>query len=240
MIPFETMFQLLTIACSAIEQPIPPTPAAEEAGASSGYAIDAEISTLQDRDGSGGYDGWHLQFGAGLTTYEDVDGPDEEIDFDEGMELTAGIIRRTGADDGNNWAFDWGFEAIWTDQDADSDDEGPVRDVTVLGGLITGVAEYAFTPAFAGFFGLGIGVAWVDVGTRSDNLSDFEEEDGPFLAWDATAGVRWWTSENVAWHLGYRFLNVSEVEVEEEFLNQDNFDLDTEQHIAELGIRFHL
>src|SRR5262245_12172325 len=64
-------------------------------------------------------DGLYLQFSGGLTTTTDSDGPDEDIEFDEGFTLAGVLGSRFGADDDNILAFDLELEILWSDQDAD-------------------------------------------------------------------------------------------------------------------------
>lgn len=189
---------------------------------------------------SHGENGLYLQFNGGLSTTTDSDGPGEEIDFDEGFALSGAIGSRFGADDGNATAFDLEFEVIYTDQDAD--DKGvleSVTDVTVFGGLVNGVFDFSLAESFSVYAGGGIGASMLDIGTESDGLNDFEDEDGPFLTWQLKGGLRFWASHNVAWNLGYRFLNIDDAEIDDD-LGGAEFDLQTQQHVLELGVRFQL
>lgn len=210
----------------------------------SALRTDVPSRTSRARDRRAAYaqggDGMYLQLGAGLTTTHDANGPGEEIDFDEGYAIPVAIGCRFGASDGNPVAFDVEFEGLWTDQDAD--DSGTlqaVTDVSVLGGLVNGLAEFAVSDRLALYAGAGLGLAALDVGTTSDALNDFDEEDGPFLAWQLKAGVRLWTSERTAWSLGYRFLNIDDAEIDDD-IGGASFDFETEQHVVELGLRFGL
>lgn len=193
-----------------------------------------------DNRNSLGENGLYLQFNGGLTTTTSSDGPGEEIDFDEGFGLSAAIGSRFGANDGNATAFDLEFEVIYTDQDAD--DQGvleAVTDVTVFGGLVNGIFDFALGESASVYAGGGIGASMLEVGTESDGLIDFEEEDGPFLTWQLKGGFRFWASQHLAWNLGYRFLNVDDAEIDDD-LGAAEFELQTEQHVVELGVRFQL
>lgn len=185
-------------------------------------------------------DGLYLQFSGGFTTTTDSDGPDEDIEFDEGW-MAAGVIgSRFGANDDNRVAFDLELEILWSDQDAD--DEGAleaVTDVTILAGLINGLVDFELTRSLSLYVGGGIGAAGLDVGTTSDAVNDFDEDDGPFLAWQGKAGLRLWAMEAASFFLGYRFLNVDDAEIDDD-LGGAEFDLETSQHVAEVGIRFQL
>jgi opacity protein-like surface antigen len=204
------------------------------------FAQDYDDEYADDYAGARGGNGWYLSGLFGLVTTSNSDGPDEEIDFDEGFQVGGAIGTRFGGDDGNAWAFDTELEVLYNDQDADN--EGvleAVSDITVLAALINGVAEFALTERFALYGGAGIGMAGLDIGTESDAVNDFDEEDGPFLAWQAKAGVRLWASDDVAWSLGYRFINIDDAEIDDD-LGGASFDLQTEQHVIELGVRFQL
>ena len=51
--------------------------------------------------------------------------------------------------------------------------------------------------------------------------------------------MRLWASDDVAWTLGYRFLNIDDAEIDDD-LGGASFDLETQQHIFQLGVRFQL
>lgn len=181
--------------------------------------------------------GWYARINAGITTTSNSDGPSEEIDFDEGYLLGVAIGHSFGRGSG---AVDFGIEAegLWTDQEADTNGAAqPVRDSNVGGLLLNGTVDWRFAEQFSLYGAAGVGGAWVDVGTESDSLSDFDEEDGPFLAWQAKAGVAWHFGSRTALQFGYRFLNVDDVELDDD-ANDASFDLQTEQHVLELGIVF--
>ena len=187
-----------------------------------------------------GHDGLYLHLAAGLTTTRDSDGPGEEIDFDEGYAIPVAIGVRFGADDGNAFAFDIELEGIWTDQDASTSGAlQAVTDLSVLGALVNGVGEFALSDRIALYAGGGIGLAELDAGTTTDALNDFDEEDGPFLAWQVKAGLRFWSSGSTAWDIGYRFLNIDDATIDDDLAGA-SFDLQTEQHVLELGLRFGL
>ena len=180
--------------------------------------------------------GWYIQVGGALVTTQDSDGPDEEIDFDEGWGVPLAFGRRFGADDSNRIAFDLEAEGIYTDQDANQTGAlEALSDLAVLGALLNAVGDFGLTDNVALYGGAGIGVAWVDVTEETT----FEEEDGPFLAWQAKAGLRWYASRSVSWSLGYRFLNIDDAEIEDD-LGASDFDLETQQHMIELGVRWAL
>jgi len=181
--------------------------------------------------------GMFFRVGGGLITAEESDGPDEEIDFDEGYLVDLAVGHRfAGAP--NNLAFDLEVEGIWTDQD--TDEEGGIEsisDVTVLGALLNGMADYRLAQHFSIYGGAGIGAAFMDIGTQSDALNDFDDEDGPFLTWQGKAGVKFLTSGGGAFNLGYRFLNVDDVEIDDD-VGDSEFDLETIQHGLEIGYTF--
>ena len=182
--------------------------------------------------------GTYVRVGAGLVTTEETDGPDEEIDFDEGYMIDLALGHRFADDPDDKFGFGIELEGLWTDQDAD--DDPPIqalRDITVLGAFLNGLVDYQFSDSFGIYAGAGIGSAWMDVGTESDSFNDFEDEDGPFLAWQARGGLQLWTSPSLAWNLGYRFLNIDDVEIDDD-LGGAEFDLETTQHMLEIGASF--
>jgi len=245
MIPFFLVSRFIGLAAAAATgSPVVLPPAADTDLHPStpvpSWIDDADVGPAYQAAGEVGRDGWHLQIDGGFTTTENSAGPDEDIEFDEGLKLGLGLMNRTGTENGDRWAFDWGVNALFTDQDANKDNTPPVRDTTVMGLYLQGIVDYAVSDVLSIYGGLGIGPAWLDVGTASDQPSDFSEEDGPFLSWNAQAGLRWWSSPNVAWNLGYRFVNVDNVNLDDGGVDDADFDLETTQHIAEVGVMFHL
>jgi opacity protein-like surface antigen len=179
----------------------------------------------------------YVRVTGGITTTEDSDGPDEDVEFDEGYLLSLGLGHRLGArETGLGFALE--LDGFWSDQDAD--DEGvlqAVTDVTAAGVLANGVVDYRLADQFTLYGAAGIGAAWLDIGTASDGINEFDDEDGPFLAWQLKAGVAWNFGENTALHLGYRFLNIDDAEIDDGIGDAD-FDLQTQQHVLELGLLF--
>lgn len=178
-----------------------------------------------------------FRINGGFMTVADSDGPSEDVKFDEGYLLALAIGQRlTKGERALN--FDLELEGVWTDTDVD--DSGTIQaisDVSTIGVLVNGMLDFRLADRMSLYGGAGIGVAWMDVGTESDALNDFDDEDGPFLAWQAKAGVMWRTSPEFALTFGYRFMNVDDNEIDDSLGGAD-FDLQTEQHVLELGLRF--
>lgn len=195
------------------------------------------IPEQHDSDNNHAQDSWYLRATGGFVTTESSDGPDEEIDFDEGYLLSLGIGHRFGASEtGVGFALE--LEGVWTDQDADDDGAlQAVTDVTVAGALLNGMVDFRFADHFSIYGGAGIGAAWLDIGTASDGIDDFDDEDGPFLAWQARAGLAWSFTESLSLHVGYRFLNVDDAELDNG-AGDSSFDLETQQHVLEAGLLF--
>lgn len=209
-------------------------PAAAATAPIAGPATQDSLHSLWPRDG------WYVQLGIGLTTTEESSGPDEEIDFDEGYLVPVALGRRYGTNDGGNFSYDVEVEGIFSDQDAD--DRGPiqaVRDVTGASLLLNWIGDLALAEALSVYAGPGIGIGWLNVGTNSDSFNDFQDDDGPFLAWQIKAGVRWRTGPGTSLSLGYRFLNIDDADIDDNVGNA-SFDLETQQHALELGLRFLL
>lgn len=188
----------------------------------------------QDSDGFGPT---YLRINGGLVTTEESDGPDEEIDFDEGYLVGLALGQRVSSGR-NPLNFALELEGLWTDQDAD--DDGPIQaiqDITVIGAFLNGLFDFRVADRLSLYAGAGIGGAWMDIGTESDALNDFDDEDGPFLSWQAKAGLMWRTSDSTALSVGYRFLNIDDVEIDDD-IGSASFDLETQQHAIELGLTF--
>lgn len=179
----------------------------------------------------------YLRLSGGVVTTTDSDGPDEDIEFDEGYLIGVALGRRFGEGD-QPLGFALELEGLWTDQDADDGNTlDPVRDVNTLSALLNGLITFRLTDSFGLYGGAGIGAAWVDVGTSSDALNDFDSEDGAFLTWQLRAGLEFWASRAWGINLGYRFVNIDDVEINDD-VGSENFELETRQHVLELGVSF--
>lgn len=179
----------------------------------------------------------YLRLGAGLVTTEDSNGPDEDVGFDEGYMLSLALGRRLGASE-NGLGVSLELEGYWSDQDAD--DQGPlqaVSDVTAGALFLDGILDLRLADAVSLYGGGGIGAAWVDVGTRSDSIHDFTTDDGPYLAWQARAGAAFHLTANTSLYAGYRFVNIDDADIDDG-LGSASFDLETQQHVLEVGVSF--
>jgi opacity protein-like surface antigen len=217
------MFLLTLAATNAAPSPTPDPVAAWSAPY---YAMDSHTERNS-----------YLRLSGGFVTTENSSGPDEDVEFDEGYLLGVAFGRRMGASE-NGLGFGLELEGLWTDQDANSNGVlQAVTDVTVIGVLLNGTLDFKVADAFSIYGGAGIGAAWLDVGTKSDSINDFNDEDGPFLAWQARAGVAWHVSDNTAFNVGYRFLNIDDAQIDDG-LGSSSFDLETQQHVLEIGLTF--
>lgn len=191
------------------------------------------------QDLHGRRDGTYLQSGFGLVTTQTSNGPTQDVDFDNGYAVPLAIgWHLPGKDDA--FALDLEVEALYTDQDVD--DNGltqAVTDITQIALLFNALADFEVGESLSLYAGGGIGLSFLDIGTTNDGLSSFDDEDGPFLAWQLKGGVRWWMSDALSWSVGYRLLNVDDVEIDDGF-GSSSFDLETRQHVIELGIRVQL
>ncbi len=232
-----TSFLLLAASCFLTPNPLAPNPSGPgSTGTESALLAPVFVAPAFD-DGSWHGGGSYLRLMGGLMTMADSDGPAEDIEFDEGYLLAAAFGQRL-TDGDRPLNFDLELEGVWTDTDADSTGTlQAISDVSTLGAFLNGMVDLRLADRFSIYGGAGIGAAWMDVGTESDALNDFNDEDGPFLAWQAKAGVMWRTSQDIAIVLGYRFINVDDNEVDDG-IGGASFDLQTEQHVIEVGLRF--
>ncbi len=200
------------------------------------YAFQIDDTGARDPDGRPG--GAYLQVGGGLVTTEDSDGPDEDVEFDEGYLVSVALGHRFASS--SPLAFDLELEGVWTDQDADDDGAlQAVNDVTSIGALVNGLVDFRMTRSISLYGGAGIGATWLDIGTESDALNDFDDEDGPFLTWQAKAGVAFAIARSAELRVGYRFHNIDDAEIDDG-IGDSSFDLETSQHVLEVGLRFGL
>jgi opacity protein-like surface antigen len=177
---------------------------------------------------------WYLRINAGAVTTQSSDGPSQDIDFKEGWLAAAAIGERVTSGEGPvNFALE--IEGVWTQQDADDSDA--LDDVTTASAYLNGVFDFRLAERLSLYAGAGIGAAWMDVGTKSDSLHDFNDEDGPFLTWQLKAGLIWHLSPNLGLSVGYRFRNIDDNQIDNG-IDNSSFDLKTEQHIAEVGLTF--
>lgn len=232
------MYTHLALLAASFAQPVAPVEApldpVHEPLSYSAFTNAAPLALDEDNGGT-----TYIRFSGGLVTTESSDGPSEDIDFDEGYLLAFAIGQRMSSSD-SPLNFDLELEGVWTDQDAD--DDGAIQalsELQVLGAFINGTLYFNLGDRLSLYGGAGIGAAWLDVGTETTGLNDFDDEDGPFLAWQARAGIQWAFSSGTALNLGYRFLNVDDAEIDDD-LGGASFDLQTQQHVAEIGLRFGL
>lgn len=235
LIPLVLALPIVPMSQPLIEQPVLP-----EARLSAALAPVVEPASswtaLQGVEGNGG--GSYLRASAGFVTMQDADSPDQDIEFNEGYLLALAFGQRMN--DNSDFNFDLELEAVWTDQDAD--DNGPiqaVRDVTFGALFLNGKFDVPLGERLSVYAGAGIGAAWVDVGTSSDAVNDFDSDEGPYLAWQLRAGLEWRFANSVAANVGYRFITNDDVELDDD-IGGASFDLSTEQHVLELGLRFGL
>ena len=230
---------------------VPAASVSDEPGLDS-YSLDEAVSAVNSVDyarpyfpqdeptgafGRADITGWYIAGGFGTTTTTDSDGPSEDIEFDEGWAVPFAIGCHHTGDVSDRWSWDFELEGLYTDQDADDDPPlEAVRDITVAAALLNAIVDFSIAENWAIYAGGGVGAAWLDIGTESDNLHDFNEDDGPFLAWQGKAGLRWFTTDSLSLNLGYRFLNVDDAEIDDDIGNS-SFDLETQQHILEVGLR---
>lgn len=177
--------------------------------------------------------GMFLRLTGGLVTTKSSNGPSEDIDFNEGWLVSLGVGQRIGQMV-NGPGFSLELEGVYDDQDAD--DKGvlqAVDEVRVLGLLLNGIVDWRIAERLMLYAGGGIGAAWLDV----DTTNNFEDSDGPFLAWQLKAGVAWRFATSTAFHFGYRFMNIDDNEIDNG-IGGSSFDLQTEQHVLEAGLIF--
>lgn len=188
-----------------------------------------------DFGGESTHSDWYVQIGVQGVTTRNSDGPDEEIDFNEGFAVPLLLGRRFSSETNENLGFAVELEGIYADQEADDSSNGV--DVTNVNVMVNGVVDYSLNEKVGIYGGAGVGLGWLDLGNQSDNLSNFEDEDGPFLSWQVKAGVLFQASETIGIDLGYRFLNTDDAELDDTNGNAQ-FDLETRQHMIGLGVRF--
>lgn len=218
---------------SAQPAPVETADALVFAGASDPAVLPLDPLAFQDTGGRS-----YLRLSGGLVTMSDADGPSEDIEFNEGYLLGLAFGQRMNSNSKFNFSLE--LEALWTDQDAD--DSGPiqsVRDVTFGALFLNGMFDFELGERLSLYAGAGVGAAWVDVGTHSSIINDFDSDEGPYLAWQLRAGLEWRFSNSVSANLGYRFITNDDVELDDD-IGGASFDLDTQQHVLEIGLRFGL
>jgi opacity protein-like surface antigen len=177
---------------------------------------------------------WYLRINAGGVTTTNSNGPSEDVEFDEGW-LAAIAIGRRLTDGLGTVDFSVELEGVYTSQDAN--DNTAVDDVATIAPYLNGVFDFHLSETFSIYAGAGLGLAWMNVGTETNSLGDFSDEDGTFFTWQAKAGVKWHFSPYTAVTLGYRFRNIDDNHIDNS-VDNTSFDLQTEQHVIEAGIEF--
>jgi len=194
-----------------------------------------EAPAWREAESSGG--GLYVRASAGLVTTVDSDGPSEDIEFDEGFLLGAAIGTRLNST-ADAVGFDLELEGLWTQQDAG--DQGPIQaveDVTIGALMVNAMLDWRVMEKLSIYGGAGVGAAWMDVGTNSDSINDFNDDTGPLFAWQARAGLAFHFSPSFAMNLGYRFINVGDEQIDDDIGNA-SFELETQQHVLEIGATF--
>ena len=232
----------------------PLAPEAPGSNEASRFALGAELSespsVVQDDDwdddadypSDSAWSPWYFGVEGGFTTTQRSEDENREVDFDNGYLIGAlvGYQFTESRPKEASWAVE--LEAWWSDQDADLSDDGidlnASADITTFSGLINGVVDYMFNQSWAVFGGVGLGLSAVDSGDVGDNFGDFDDENGPFLTWQLKAGVRYAFSENTSLQVAYRFVNIDDVEFDDDDGSDPSFDLQTEQHILTVGLLF--
>ncbi len=177
---------------------------------------------------------WYLRINAGGVTTTSSDGPSENVDFKEGW-LGAVAIGRRLTDGAGPFDFSLELEGVFTKQDTDNDTH--VDDVATIAPYLNGVFDFRLSDSFGLYAGAGVGAAWINVGTNTDSLNDFNSDNGAFFTWQAKAGVKWHFSPYTALTAGYRFRNIDAAKISND-IDNSSFNLQTEQHVLEVGLEF--
>jgi opacity protein-like surface antigen len=185
---------------------------------------------LQETQASSTY--LRLEVGAVRTT--DFDDNGHDVEFDTGTLFGVAIGQRV-----NSWAnkiaFDLELEGVWDTQNVNDNATFSALDRVNVGALfLNGVFDFPIAERMSLYAGAGIGAAWVD----PDTQNNFDADDGPFLAWQARAGLQWHFSGGTALDIGYRFMNIDDVELDQNGAVGSSFDLETTQQALELGLTF--
>jgi opacity protein-like surface antigen len=228
------IFAPVLLAMPTVEQPLATTelssvPSYEAFLAAEPAAATPLYDSMHDAPGP-----WYLRVNAGGVTTTNSDGPSEDVKFNEGW-LAAVAIGRRLTDGQGSVDFSLELEGVFTRQDAK--DNTAVDDVATLAPYLNGVFDFRLSDTFSLYAGAGIGAAWLNVGTETNSLSDFDSEDGAFFTWQAKAGVKWHFSPYTALTAGYRFRNIDDAKITND-LDNSSFDLSTEQHVLEIGLEF--
>ncbi len=227
------MFHLGLLCPLLVSMPMPEVPAiADQPSMSLSDAVPAQNSSAWTTSRGG----WYGRVSGGFVTTKNSQGPGTEtVDFDEGYLLGLAFGKRVTSGQGP-WNVDIDLEGVWTQQDASTSGAlQAVEDVTVLAALLNVTVDFAFAERASIYAGGGVGPAWMDVGSTNG----FEDDDGPFLAWQARAGLEWRFTPSLAGNLGYRFLNIDNNNVDDGIGNS-SFELETQQHVLEIGLTFGL
>jgi OmpA-OmpF porin, OOP family len=161
------------------------------------------------------------------------------IDLDDGWQASAAI----GFDEVPlpNWRLE--LEGLYSDNDIQGTD---ATDVKVWGGLANLIYDFNLGEGnrFKPFLGAGVGYGQTEV----EVLDDSADEGG--LIWQAVAGVAYDVSPATTFEIGYRYLNVPEVNFRGTASNDDDFtdddelivngDFDAEIHAITVGMRWKL
>jgi opacity protein-like surface antigen len=181
---------------------------------------------------------WYWSVGASFVTTRSAEGPGEEIDFDEGWGLQLALGHRYFGATDDGMMLDVELEGLYSDQESKSSGAPrPIDDLNTAAVMLNGLVALHIADETEFFLGAGIGLGWLDIGTRSDSLSSFDDEDGPFFAWQVKAGVRFALGSATDLEVGYRFLDIDDAEIDDGIGDLD-FELATQQHSVGVTVRF--
>lgn len=183
--------------------------------------------------------GMYVRLEGGVTTTRDSQGSgsNEDVEFNEGYLLGIALGHRVTSGTGP-LDFDLELEGLWSRQDASNSGAlQAVDDVSALAIMLNGLLEFQLMERLSIYGGAGLGVAWLDVGTNNTGANNFSSDDGPFFAWQARTGVQWQFTPGIAGNFGYRFINIDDANLDDN-AGGASFDLSTQQHVLEIGVRF--
>lgn len=199
-----------------------------------------------DPFGSDAKSRWRLGFNSGFTIPKDVDpAPGGPIELENGF-LFSGTLGYHLGNLNERVGLAVELEGLFTEADIDDDNlagfgSASGENVSSAAAMVNGVLDWRWSEAVSLSLGAGVGYAVNDFDTFKDLGNSFKLDDGQedAIAAQAKVGLVYDLGGGFSWTLGYRFFKTESLEAEDSALGQ-TFDLTTEIHSLELGVRYSL
>lgn len=185
---------------------------------------------------------WYIQFGLGAvvtTDAEDVTGG--SVGFDPGFATSIAVGRSYELD--QRLTLDADAELLYQYFTVDEQDLGNIPsavndDAKTFGLMLNGTLDWAFTPQYSVYGGLGLGYA-KEIEYSAWDSGNLNVKDSDGLAVQARLGMAYNLGGTYDVRFGYRFFKTETIDIENTTTGEVD-ELDVSQHALEAGFRWSL